>query len=137
MKLASVFGIVMATWATGAAATPAPIWELFPHLVCRPENQVTCYKDTCDTKPMTGMWDLNFTKGVLTYLGGDDTESILGRTQLVAGDTASMDAFLLSSARMIVFLNTGGDPSGNVEARVVGSFGPTTRTIHMSCAVPK
>lgn len=138
MKLGSMLGMLMAMWATGAAAAPAPIWERFPHLVCRLENQVACYKDACDSKPMEGMWDLNFSKGLVTYLGGGATEAIVGRNQNgTPTEAVSMDAFLLSSSRMIVFLNTEGDPGRELEAEVVGSFGPYTRTIHLTCAVPK
>ncbi len=137
MKLGSILGLLLATAATGAGAAPGPLWERFPHLVCRLEDQVACYKGSCDTKPMQGLWDVNFTKYLVTYLGSDDTEAIVGRNRTGPDTEVSMDAFLLSSSRMMVFLNAADDPGRELEAQVVGAFGPYTRTIHLTCAVPK
>jgi hypothetical protein len=137
MKLRPILAVVMATWATGAAAAPAPMWERFPHLVCRPENQIACYKDDCTTKPMEGMWDINFTKGLVTFLGSGSTDTIVGRYQNAAGEGASMDVMLLSSARMLVLINWGTDTGRELEAQVVGVHGPNARTIYLTCAAPK
>lgn len=129
-----LLGLALSLAATEAAAI-APVWERFPHLVCRTEAQVSCFEETCSTSPLTGLWDLNFRTSTLTYLSGSGTEKMVGLNQNTAGETASIDTVLLSSSRMLTFVNMDGVAANEMKATLVGVF-QNTRTISLTCAEP-
>lgn len=137
MTSGALLGLVVAMSATGASAAVAPIWDRYPHLVCRLEDQVHCNRENCDIRPMTGMWDLAFSKSLVTVLGSGTTETIVGRNHDTDGQVA-MDTILLSSSRTMSFLHYSfGSDDGKLNAQVVRATGPFTATIHMTCAEAK